>query len=59
MITAGGRLRFDKSNHQAVYGDNPEETLVGQALQWQEGKRVTIWPPKIATGEYQLPPWMK
>ncbi len=59
MITAGGRLRFDKSNHQAVYGDNPEETLVGQALQWQDGKRVTIWPPKIATGAYQLPPWMK
>ncbi|NIQ40290.1 MAG: ABC transporter substrate-binding protein [Proteobacteria bacterium] len=59
MITVGGRLRFDKSNHQAVYGDNPEETLVGQALQWQDGKRVTVWPPKIATGAYQLPPWMK
>ena len=59
MITPGGRLRFDKKNHQAIYGDDPKETLVGQALQWQDGKRVTIWPPKIATGEYKLPPWMK
>jgi branched-chain amino acid transport system substrate-binding protein len=59
MITPGGRMRFDKKNHQAIYGYDPKETLVGQALQWQDGKRVTIWPPKIATGEYKLPPWMK
>lgn len=59
MITPGGRLRFDKTNHQAIYGDDPEQTLVGQALQWQDGKRATIWPPKIATGEFKLPPWMK
>jgi len=59
MITAGGRLRFDKASHQAIYGDDPKETLVGQSLQWQNGKRVTIWPPKIATGEFQLPPWVK
>jgi branched-chain amino acid transport system substrate-binding protein len=59
MMTIGGRLRFDKSNHQAIYGDDPKETLVGQQLQWQDGKRVTIWPPKIATGEFKLPLWMK
>lgn len=59
MATIGGRLRFDKTNHQAIYGDDPKETLVGQQLQWQDGKRVTIWPPKIATGEFKLPPWMK
>jgi branched-chain amino acid transport system substrate-binding protein len=59
MATIGGRLRFDKTNHQAVYGNDPKETLVGQQLQWQDGKRVTIWPPKIATGEFKLPPWMK
>jgi len=59
MITAGGRLRFDKASHQAIYGDDPKETLVGQQLQWQDGKRVCIWPPKIAVGEYKLPPWMK
>jgi branched-chain amino acid transport system substrate-binding protein len=59
MITPGGRMRFDKSNHQAIYGFDPKEELVGQALQWQDGKRVTVWPPKIATGELKLPPWMK
>ena len=59
LMTIGGRLRFDKSNHQAIYGDDPKETLVGQQLQWQDGKRVTIWPPKIATGEFKLPSWMK
>jgi len=59
MVTVGGRLRFDKSNHQAIYGTNPKETLMGQLLQWQDGKRVCIWPPQIASGEYKLPPWMK
>lgn len=59
MVTAGGRLRFDKTNHQAIYGTDPKETLLGQQLQWQDGKRVCIWPPKIAVGEYKLPPWMK
>jgi branched-chain amino acid transport system substrate-binding protein len=49
MVTPGGRMRFDKGNHQAIYGSDPKETLVGQALQWQDGKRVTVWPPKIAT----------
>ncbi len=59
MITPGGRMRFDKTNHQAIYGFDPKEALVGQALQWQDGKRVTIWPPKIANGQFKLPPWMK
>ena len=59
MITVSGRLRFDKKSHQAIYGTNPKETLVGQYLQWQDGKRVTIWPAEIASGKYQLPPWMK
>jgi branched-chain amino acid transport system substrate-binding protein len=59
MITVSGRLRFDKKSHQAIYGTDPKETLVGQYLQWQDGKRVTIWPAKIASGKYQLPPWMK
>ena len=59
MVTAGGRLRFDKTNHQAIYGTNPKEMLVGQLLQWQDGKRVCIWPKEIASGEYKLPPWVK
>lgn len=59
MVTAGGRLRFDKTNHQAVYGTEPKETLLPQLLQWQDGKRVCIWPSKIASGDYKLPPWVK
>jgi len=59
MVTAGGRLRFDKTNHQAIYGPDPEKTLVAQSLQWQDGKRVCVWPPKIATGAFKVPPWMK
>jgi len=59
MISAGGRLRFDKTNHQAIYGTDPKETLMPQLLQWQDGKRVCIWPSKIASGEYKLPPWVK
>jgi branched-chain amino acid transport system substrate-binding protein len=59
MVTIGGRLKFDKSNHQAIYGADPKETLVAQILQWQDGKRVGIWPPKIASGDFKLPPWVK
>ena len=59
MITAGGRLRFDKTSHQAIYGNDPKKTLLGHQMQWQDGKRVCIWPPKIAVGEFQLPPWIK
>jgi branched-chain amino acid transport system substrate-binding protein len=59
IITVGGRLRFDKTNHQAIYGDDPKESLLAQIFQWQDGKRVTIWPKKIAIGKIQLPPWMK
>jgi len=59
MVTAGGLLKFDPKNHQAIYGTNPQETLVGQWLQWQDGKRVCIYPPAAATGEIQLPPWMQ
>ena len=59
MATVSGRLRFDKTNHQAIYGTNPKETLVGNYMQWQDGKRVCIWPQQIAVGEFKLPPWVK
>jgi branched-chain amino acid transport system substrate-binding protein len=59
MVTISGRLRFDKSNHQAIYGDNPKETLLCQFFQWQNGKRISAWPKSISTGKIQIPPWMK
>jgi branched-chain amino acid transport system substrate-binding protein len=58
MVTAGGYLKFG-DDHQAVYGTDPDATLVGQWLQWQDGKRVCIYPEAAATGEIQLPPWMQ
>ena len=57
--TVCGRLRIDKTNHSAIFGDNPKESLLNHITQWQDGKRVTIWPKTIATGKLQLPPWME
>ena len=54
-----GRLRFDPKSHQVIPGKDPKEAAVGTILQWQDGKRVVVYPESIATGEIELPPWMK
>ncbi len=54
-----GRLRFDPKSHQVIFADTPQEGAVGSILQWQDGKRVVVFPKSIAKGEIQLPPWMK
>jgi branched-chain amino acid transport system substrate-binding protein len=54
-----GRLRFDPKTHQIIPSTDPKEGAVGSILQWQAGKRVVVYPKSIATGEIQLPPWMK
>jgi branched-chain amino acid transport system substrate-binding protein len=54
-----GRLRFDPKSHQVIPALDPEEGAVGSIFQWQDGKRVVIFPKSIAVGEVQLPPWMK
>jgi branched-chain amino acid transport system substrate-binding protein len=53
-----GRLRFDPKNHQVIPALDPKEGAVGTILQWQDGKRVVVFPKSIATGEILLPPWM-
>jgi branched-chain amino acid transport system substrate-binding protein len=53
-----GRLRFDPRSHQVIRSNNPEEGAVGSILQWQDGKRVVVYPESIATGDIELPPWM-
>jgi branched-chain amino acid transport system substrate-binding protein len=53
-----GRLRFDPKSHQVIPATDPEEGAVGSIIQWQEGKRVVVYPKSIATGSIQLPPWM-
>ena len=54
-----GRIKFDPKNHQIIPSNDPNEGAVGTIFQWQAGKRVVVFPPKIAMGEVKLPPWMK
>ncbi len=54
-----GRIRFNPKNHQVIPSVDPKEGAVGTIFQWQAGKRIVIFPPKIAMGEVKLPPWMK
>ncbi len=53
-----GKVRFDE-NHQIVYGYDPETAVLGNWVQWQDGKRVTIFPKSIAMAEIKMPPWLK
>lgn len=59
MVGVYGRIRFDPKSHQVIPSVDPEEGAVGTIFQWQAGKRVVVFPKKIAMGEIQLPPWMK
>jgi len=54
-----GRLRFDPKSHQVIPATDPKEGAVGSILQWQNKKRIVVYPKSIATGSIQLPPWMK
>ena len=54
-----GRIRFDKKSNQVIPSLDPKEGAVGTVFQWQKGKRIVVFPPKIATGQILLPPWMK
>jgi branched-chain amino acid transport system substrate-binding protein len=54
-----GKIRFDPKTHQVVPATDPGEGAVGCVFQWQEGRRVTIWPETGAAGSLKLPPWMK
>ena len=54
-----GRLRFDPKSHQVIPATDPKEGAVGSIIQWQDKKRIVVYPKSIATGSIQLPPWMK
>jgi len=54
-----GRIKFNPKTHQVIPSIDPNEGAVGTIFQWQAGKRVVVYPPKIAMGEVKLPPWMK
>ncbi len=59
MMGVYGRIRFDAKSHQVIPSLDPKEGAVGTIFQWQKGKRVVVYPDKIATGQILLPPWMK
>lgn len=54
-----GRMRFDKKTHQIIPSLDPKEGAVTGLIQWQAGKRVQVFPPKVADAKIMLPPWMK
>jgi branched-chain amino acid transport system substrate-binding protein len=54
-----GRIKFDPKNHQIIENGDPKETAVDMWAQWMDGKRVIVFPDKIATKGLELPPWMK
>jgi len=51
-----GKIAFDPKSHQVIPSYNPKEGAVGTWFQWQDGKRVVIWPSTIATGKIRIPP---
>lgn len=59
MMGVYGRIRFDPKNHQVIPSFDPKDGAVGSIMQWQDKKRVVVFPKSIAMGEIQLPPWMK
>jgi branched-chain amino acid transport system substrate-binding protein len=54
-----GRLKLDPERHQWILSDDPTKGAVVGWFQWQAGKRVYVFPEKIATGELKFPPWRK
>jgi branched-chain amino acid transport system substrate-binding protein len=54
-----GRIRFDPKCHDIIRKLDPEEGALGCWFQWQDGKRVAVFPPKVAIGTIKLPPWLK
>ena len=54
-----GKISFDKKSHQIIPSLDPEQGAVTSIIQWQNGKRVQVFPPKTAEGKVLLPPWMK
>jgi len=59
LPVARGTARFDK-NHQIINGYDPLTSTLGNWIQWQDGKRITVF-PKVGTGDVgnvKLPPVM-
>ncbi|MBV8650668.1 MAG: ABC transporter substrate-binding protein, partial [Alphaproteobacteria bacterium] len=55
-----GRVQFygrnDEFTHALKYGPG---LVTGVALQWQDGKQVTVWPADKANGQVRFPGFIK
>ena len=54
-----GRIRFNPKSHDIIRKLDPEEGALGSWFQWQDGKRVQIFPIAGSTGSFQVPSWNK
>lgn len=53
MDGAIGHIKFGK-DHQVIFGLDPKTTALGAVFQWQDNKRVPVFPPSIAEGKIKL-----
>ena len=54
-----GRVIFHRG-HQAVFGQNPRQNVLGCVAQWKApGKRLIVYPQTIAEAQITLPAFMK
>jgi branched-chain amino acid transport system substrate-binding protein len=53
-----GRIRFDPRSHQVIEKLDPNEGVISMWSQWQNGKRIPVFPPKIASRVIPTP-WGK
>jgi branched-chain amino acid transport system substrate-binding protein len=52
-----GRIRF--KDHEIVFGEDPKESAILVMYQWQNQKRVPVFPPAVEEGPIKKPDWMK
>ena len=52
-----GRIRF--KDHEIVFGEDPKKAAILVIYQWQNRKRVPVFPPAVAEGPIKKPSWMK
>jgi branched-chain amino acid transport system substrate-binding protein len=53
MDGAIGHIKFGK-DHQVIFGLDPKTTALGAVFQWQDNKRVPVFPESIAEGKIEL-----
>ncbi|HLI11095.1 MAG TPA: ABC transporter substrate-binding protein [Alphaproteobacteria bacterium] len=60
LIGTMGRIKFYPKDNEFAHGLEYGPGLVtGVNIQWQNGKQVTVWPAKYATGKVTFPSFVK